>query len=87
MKHAITEDLYGFEDILSRIRSINELKERIPLHFYYKGRGIAHFHIDVDIIYADVGQNRIRIGTRNNPDQSAEDLLYESILKEIQTSL
>ncbi len=75
--------MLGFENILSRIRGIHELKERTPLHFYCKGRGIIHFHFDSGNIYADVGTSRIMIGTIEKPDPAAEELLYEAILREI----
>jgi|YelNatPaOPRAMG01_1025707.scaffolds.fasta_scaffold00542_43 hypothetical protein len=80
MKHASVQDLAGFEDLITRIRSIGELKERTPLHFYYKGRGILHFHIDSDVIYADLAETRIRLGSPGNHDESAEHQLYESLV-------
>jgi hypothetical protein len=83
MKHATPQDMHGFENILSRIRGIHELKERTPLHFYYKGKGIIHFHVDSGTIYADVGTSRIMIGSSENPDSNAEELLYATILREI----
>ncbi len=75
--------MLGFENILSRIRGIHELKERTPLHFYCKGRGIIHFHVDSGNIYVDVGTSRIMIGTIEKPDPDAEEFLYEAILREI----
>jgi hypothetical protein len=80
VKHATVQDLAGFEDLITRIRSIGELKERTPLHFYYKGRGIVHFHIDSGVIYADLAETRIRLGSSGNHDESAEHQLYASLL-------
>ena len=75
--------MHGFENILSRIRGIHELKERTPLHLYYKGRGIINFHVDSGNIYADVGTSRIMMGTIEKLDLAAEELLYAAILREI----
>ena len=75
--------MLGFENILSRIRGIHELKERTPLHLYYKGRGIINFHVDSGNIYADAGTSRIMMGTIEKLDLAAEELLYAAILREI----
>ncbi len=83
MKLATPQDMLGFENILSRIRGIHELKERTPLHLYYKGRGIINFHVDSGNIYADVGTSRIMMGTIEKLDLAAEELLYAAILREI----
>ncbi|AAT44110.1 hypothetical protein [Picrophilus oshimae] len=72
MRHATVEDLIYINDLLSRIRSIEKLREKNAGHFYFHGKNIAHFHVDNSIIYIDIGNERIKV-TKFNYD----DILYK----------
>lgn len=81
MKHAKEDELKGIEELLDKVRSVEGIKERTPNHFYYKGRGILHFHSDSGNIYADVFEERVLIGTMGNMSMEAMDKTYNLIKK------
>lgn len=66
MKHAKPEDLAGIEPLLVQIRSVNNLKEKQPGHFYFKGINIVHFHTDNSRIFIDIGDTRTELVSSNN---------------------
>ncbi len=62
MRHARPEDLKVISDLLNEVRKINGIRERSCGHFYFKGRGILHFHEDNGKIYADIEEERLLLG-------------------------
>ncbi len=61
MKHAKPEQLnYIAVEICSQVRLFPHIFERIPCHFYYRGKNILHFHEDKGNIYADIGDKRLK---------------------------
>ena len=81
MRHAKINELKELEELLDKVRSIEGIKERTQNHFYYKGPGILHFHSDSGQIYADVGEERILIGTIGNMSEEAMDHTYNLVKK------
>lgn len=81
MKHAKADELRGMEELLDKVRSVEGIKEPAPNHFYYKGRGILHFHSDSCNIYADVFEERVLIVTMGNMSSEAMDKIYNLIKK------
>lgn len=69
MKHARPEDLSGIEPLLTQIRSVNNLKEKQPGHFYFKGTNIVHFHTDNSRIFIDIGGSRTGLSPSINPTE------------------
>ncbi|HLH86398.1 MAG TPA: hypothetical protein VKU79_06010 [Thermoplasmataceae archaeon] len=61
MHHAKREELEPLAPLLETIRGIKEIKEPTFGHFYHKGKGILHFHVDEGKIYADLLDERILI--------------------------
>lgn len=61
MRHAKPEDLASIEPLLTQIRSVNNLKEKQPGHFYFKGINIVHFHLDNSRIFVDIGDSRTEL--------------------------
>ncbi len=62
MRHARPEQLKGVSDLLNSVRKIDGIRERNYGHFYFKGRGILHFHEDSGKIYADIEEERLLLG-------------------------
>lgn len=54
MAHAKPQHLKGFETLLDEIRMTSLLKEKSFGCFYNKGKGVLHFHIKGERIYAHV---------------------------------
>lgn len=68
MRHARVADLDKYRPLVERIRSLPEIKEKTPTHFYYKGKNVIHFHTDGNQTYADIGSLRILV-IENNYDK------------------
>ncbi len=81
MRHAKINELKELEELLNKVKAIEGIKERTQNHFYYKGLGILHFHSDSGQIYADVGEERILIGTIGNMSKEAMDKTYNLVKK------
>ncbi len=81
MRHAKINELKELEELLNKVKAIEGIKERTQNHFYYKGLGILHFHFDLGQIYADVGEERILIGTIGNMSKEAMDKTYNLVKK------
>jgi hypothetical protein len=68
MKHAGPAALDALEDLLTRIRSHAELREKSRGCFYHKSKAFLHFHEDPEGLFADlkVGGEfaRLRVSTR-----------------------
>ena len=54
MAHAKKEHLQNLGILISEIRRIAALKEKSFGCFYLKGKGVLHFHIKSDRLYAHV---------------------------------
>lgn len=61
MRHAKREDLESLTPLLETIRGVKGIREPTFGHFYHKGKGILHFHVDDGKIYADLPDERILI--------------------------
>ncbi len=58
MAHAKTDDLKDLSRLLENIRTCEGLKEKSPGCFYYKGKGILHFHVKQGRRYAHVSDGK-----------------------------
>jgi hypothetical protein len=61
MRHALPEDLDRIEPLLAQIRALAVLKEKKRGCFYLKSRGFLHFHEDPKGMFADIGDDRVRV--------------------------
>ncbi len=80
MKHASQNELEDLYDLISRVRTIPGIKERTLYHFYFKNKGILHFHSDAGSIYADVGNERILLGMTGQMESNAKEMVYEMVI-------
>lgn len=68
MKHAGPAALDALEELLTRIRSHAELREKSRGCFYRKSKAFLHFHEDPEGMFADlkIGNDfaRLRVSTR-----------------------
>jgi hypothetical protein len=80
VKHAGADALEELEGFLVQLRGLGWLRERTPGHFYWKTRGILHFHEGPSGLYADVKLDpkgrfqRVRVSTRPEQDELLEEL-------------
>lgn len=58
MAHATAEDLKDLETLLENIRALEDLKEKSLGCFYFKGKGILHFHTKQGRRYAHVSDGK-----------------------------
>ncbi len=61
VRHARIEELSQISELIQEIRNMENIREKQPSHFYYKGKNIIHFHMDNSDIFADIGNKRIKI--------------------------
>ena len=61
MKHTTSDDLKHVYQLLTRVRKIQGIVEKQPGHFYYKGKNVLHFHEDHGSLFADIGEERIKV--------------------------
>jgi hypothetical protein len=68
MKHAGPQALDQLDDLLAKLRTHAELKERKRGSFYCKSAGFLHFHEDPEGLFADLKLDgefqRFRVSTR-----------------------
>ena len=71
MRHARAEDLDRIEPLLARVREagVGVLKEKKRGCFYFKSKGVLHFHEDPKGMFADVFDDRIQV---DDPAGAAE---------------
>jgi hypothetical protein len=61
MRHATAQDLDRIEPLLEQVRALGVLKEKTRGCFYLKSRGFLHFHADPAGLFADIGDDRVRV--------------------------
>ncbi len=61
MRHARPQDLDRIAPLLEQVRALGVLKEKKRGCFYLKARSFLHFHEDPGGMFADVGDERIRV--------------------------
>ncbi|MGP6207204.1 hypothetical protein ACNF42_04120 [Cuniculiplasma sp. SKW3] len=81
MKHSTKEDLLNLRDLLEELRKIEKIKEKSYGHFYYRGKGLLHFHTDSGKLYADFLNERIELGYIENPSWEKKNELLLKIRK------
>lgn len=86
MRHASCNELNSVSDLIDRIRTVEGISERSPCHFYFKNRGILHFHLDSGLLYADVDDQRIDLGKLSDPDMKKVELVFSTVVKIITES-
>lgn len=79
VRHARIEELSQISELIQEIRNMENIREKQPSHFYYKGKNIIHFHTDNREIFADIGSKRIKI------DVPLSAIQIEKIKMEIKT--
>ncbi|MGP6294442.1 hypothetical protein [Caldiplasma sukawensis] len=72
MKHSKPQDLIEINELLNNIRMLVGIKEKAYGHFYFKGKGVLHFHTDFDKLYADFLDERIELGHIKAPSKEKE---------------
>lgn len=81
MRHASCNDLNSVSDLIARIRIIEGISEKSPCHFYFRNRGLLHFHLDSNLLYADIGDRRIDLGNISDPDQAKKEQVFSTAMK------
>jgi hypothetical protein len=61
MRHARPEDLDRIEPLLAQIRALGVLKEKKRGCFYFKSKGVLHFHDDPKGMFADIFDDRVQV--------------------------
>ena len=63
MRHARDEDLDRIEPLLARVRKAGAgaLKEKKRGCFYFKSKGVLHFHDDPKGMFADIFDDRVQV--------------------------
>ena len=63
MRHARDEDLDRIEPLLTRVREAGggRLKEKKRGCFYFRSKGVLHFHEDPKGMFADILDDRIQV--------------------------
>jgi hypothetical protein len=71
MRHARDEDLDRIEPLLEQVRAAGAgvLREKKRGSFYVKQKGLLHFHEDPKGMFADIGNDRIKV---DDPAGAAE---------------
>ena len=81
MKHAGPAALDALEELLTRIRSHAELREKSRGCFYRKSGGFLHFHEDPEGLFADLKVRgefaRFRVSTRTERAAFLRELAAE----------
>ena len=75
MKHATAATLTGLSDLLDRIRSTTDIKEKKLGIFYRKSKAFLHFHEDAAGIFADLNVGNAFDRHPVNTDQERAMLL------------
>jgi hypothetical protein len=83
MAHAKAEDMKDLTSLLQEIRSIKELKEKSPGCFYFKSKGILHFHTKDGRRYAHVSDtNRwYEVDLPSKMSKTAQKNAFERIFR------
>jgi hypothetical protein len=81
--HAKPEHLEGLEPLLLGIRKNSSLKEKSFGCFYFKGKGVLHFHIKGERLYAHVfdGKNWCEVDIKTPLQPAKQKRLSEAILQ------
>jgi hypothetical protein len=63
VRHARDEDLDRIEPLLARVRQAGAgvLKEKKRGCFYFKSKGVLHFHDDPKGMFADIFDDRVQV--------------------------
>lgn len=88
MAHAKQEHLEGFDFLLAEIRGIPDLKEKSFGCFYRKSKGVLHFHIKGDRLYAHVydGKEWREVDLKTEPSLSAQKKVFKTIASILYTN-
>ena len=74
MKHANSDDLKSVDQLLEKVRKIQGIVEKQPGHFYHKGKNVLHFHEEHGSLFADIGDERMKVS----------EFLYREIVKKVE---
>ncbi|EQB71111.1 MAG: hypothetical protein AMDU1_APLC00037G0018 [Thermoplasmatales archaeon A-plasma] len=74
MKHATSDDLKSVDQLLEKVRKIQGIVEKQPGHFYHKGKNVLHFHEEHGSLFADIGDERMKVS----------EFLYREIVKKVE---
>lgn len=82
MAHAKATDLVDISEILNKLREL-PIKEKSFGCFYYKGKGILHFHIKDDHRYGHVfdGEEWVKVDIEPNLSLSKQIEIFKKISK------
>ncbi len=87
MAHAKPEHLKGFDILLGEIRKSTLLKEKSFGCFYLKAKGVLHFHIKGERLFAHVydGKDWFEIDLKPGLTAIKQKAFYKSILRVLST--
>lgn len=78
MRHANEQDLDRLEDVLRKLRTLPELRERKRGSFSRGSHAFLHFHEDAGDVYVDVklhdGFERMRVTSRTEQTEFLEQV-------------
>jgi len=83
MAHAKPEHLKDLNSLISEIRKISTLKEKSFGCFYFKNKGVLHFHIKAERLYAHVfdGKDWIEVDLVTPMSASTKKQISKKIIK------
>lgn len=81
MKHATPDDLKSVDQLLDRVRKIQGIVEKQPGHFYHKGKNVLHFHEDHGSLFADIGDERLKVSESSYSEIVQKVEIYISQIK------
>jgi hypothetical protein len=81
MAHAKPDDLKDLSSLLSNIRSMQTLKEKSMGCFYFKSKGVLHFHLQNGRRFAHVfdGSRWQEVDLPDNPSTAQQTKYFKTI--------
>lgn len=81
MAHAKPEHLQDLDILISEIRKVTALKEKSFGCFYFKSKGVLHFHIQADRLYAHVfdGKKWVEVDLKASMSEKAQKQVFKKI--------
>lgn len=81
MAHAKPDDLKDISSLLSEIRNLDSLKEKSMGCFYFKSKGVLHFHVQKGRRFAHVfdGSGWKEVDLPSNPSSARQKNYFKTI--------
>jgi hypothetical protein len=83
MAHAKASDLADILPLIEKIRTVGALKEKSLGCFYFKSKGVLHFHVQKGRRFAHVfdGQNWQEVDIKSEPSLKIQARFFDVISK------